>query len=589
MTIGDPTASTRPAHILLLCDDRRINPNTVLDHIAAFKRLSRHTVRTFNPLGLSRSVALELDQFDAVVIHYSIVLSDRYHMSADMRQKLRRYSGLKIQFIQDEYRWVDRSTAASRDAGIRVLFTVAGELAATQLYDRRLPGVRRVHTLTGYVPEELIARPSVDLERRPLDVGYRGRELPYWMGRLAQEKVRIGQRFSELASAYRLRCDIAWREPDRIYGLRWIDFLASCKATLGTESGASIADFDGGVEHAVRAYLRDHPGAEYDEVEAAVLDRCEGNVVVNVVSPRIFEAAALRTAMVMFPGEYSGVVSGGDHYIVLNKDFSNMSDVVRQLRDDRLVSEMTARAHRDLIESGRWSYKSFIDGFDAVVSQEIVGSVSHQRVASYRLAQIERAIRVPGVRVRLFRSAHAIARPVLRRTSIPAFTLQYESQVEKGLIALRLALRDPSMRSLLWLGGKSGAPIDRLLRELLEFAVLKRVALEPHPDSEGFAVRVIYEPEVKTLRFVSEPASAGVGESAGTEVPAEDLQVIEWDHRALGGLVHIEHPSLTIGVGTDGLERFAVLARIGQAHPEALARNLRPLLRTGHQQPAKVG
>ena len=581
----------RQARILLLCDDRPSNPNTVLDHIDAFKRLSQHSVRTFNPMAVSRSVALDLEQFDVVVIHYSIVLSDRYHMSADMRDKLRRYSGLKVQFIQDDYRWVDRSAAASRQAGITVLFTVAGEPAASKLYDPRLPGVRRVHTLTGYVPDGLADRPPVDLERRTIDVGYRGRDLPFWLGRLAQEKTLIGRRFAELATPYRLRCDIAWREPDRIYGSRWTDFVSSCRATLGTESGASIADFDGSVEEAVRGYLRAHPGAEFDEVEAAVLQPFEGNVVVNVVSPRIFEAAALRTAMVMFPGEYSGVVSPGDHYIVLNKDFSNLAEVIEKVRDDRFIGELTKRVHHDLIASGRWSYRSFIRQFDQVMSEEISGSLSRRPMATYRLAQIERTIRVPGPRVRFFRAVHALGKPLFRRGSTLAFTVQYGSQIEKAVIALRFALSDRAMRPLLWIGARSGLPMDRLLRELLELSVLKRVVLQPHADGQDFVVKAVYEPGSTSLRFVSTPAGSLAAGPPGAMPPArpvihtEDLKIVEWDHRALGGLVHIDRPALTIGIGSDGLERFTLLTAIARAHPEALDRNLRPLLESADRQP----
>ena len=243
---------TGQARILLLCDDRRGNANTILDHIDAFGRFSRHQVRNFNTKGMGRSLALDLDEFDVVVIHYSVVLSDPHYVSPHFRDKLRRFQGLKVEFIQDDYRWVDQATAAAQDIGLDVLFTIAPEPAAGQLYDARLPGVRRVETLTGYVPDSLIGRPMRPLRERALDVGSRARDLPFWYGRLSREKAWIGQRFLELAPKYGLRCDIAWQEHDRIYGERWVDFVSSCRATLGCESGASIADFDGSAERAVK-------------------------------------------------------------------------------------------------------------------------------------------------------------------------------------------------------------------------------------------------------------------------------------------------------------------------------------------------
>jgi hypothetical protein len=51
----------------------------------------------------------------------------------------------------------------------------------------------------------------------------------------------------------------------------------------------------------------------------------------------------------MFPGEYSGIVEPWRHYVPLEKDFSNMAEVAARLRDDRFVTELTERAHADLV------------------------------------------------------------------------------------------------------------------------------------------------------------------------------------------------------------------------------------------------
>src|SRR5205085_839423 len=82
----------------------------------------------------------------------------------------------------------------------------------------------------------------------------------------------------------------------------------SSRATLGTESGASIVDFDGMVQRRVEDYLVRKPEASYDEVEQAILAPHEANARIATASPRLFEAAALRTALVLFPGGYSVVV-----------------------------------------------------------------------------------------------------------------------------------------------------------------------------------------------------------------------------------------------------------------------------------------
>ena len=563
----------------MICDDRRGAPNTVLDHIDAFRRYSRHDIHTLNTRDMPRSIALDLDYFDVAVIHYSVVLSSLNYLSADFRDKLRRFRGLKVEFIQDDYRWIDRETAASRDIGINVLFTVAPEPAASQVYDERLPGVRRVLTLTGYVPENLVGRPIKPLGERTIDVGYRARDLPFWLGRLSREKVWIGQRFLERAPAYGLRCDIAWTEDQRIYGERWIEFVSSCRATLGCESGASIADFDGSVEQAVLTFMGAHPRATFEDVHEAVLRPYEGNVVMNIVSPRVFEAAALGTALVMFPGEYSGVVSPEKHYIVLEKDFSNMDDVVDKLRDDKLVSAMTARARHDLIESGRWGYRAFVDQFDQVVDADARTMRGPSIALRYRATQAERAMRVPPPTVRLAR----VASRLLHRDPSMRFSVEREGQLRKGLLAMRVGLADPDLRPLLRLGRRSGTSLDRLLREILELSLLRRAATGDLP-GQSFVVGIEFDPERRALSFVSAAAADRVPERITTAdsileaVRRRELTVIEWDHRPLGGQVRLDRPSMVVGIGLDGLETFSVLTEIGRSRPSALERALTPLL-----------
>jgi hypothetical protein len=575
---------TAKARILLLCDDRRGNANTILDHIDAFSRFSRHEVRTFNPKALNRSIALDLDEFDVVVIHYSVVLNDDHYVAAPLRDKLRRFRGLKMQFIQDDYRWVDRSTAASRDIGIQVLFTVVPEPAAGQVYDARLPNVRRVQTLTGYVPENLRERAVRPIAERPIDVGYRARDLPFWLGRLSREKAWIGQRFLELAPPYGLRCDIAWQEHDRIYGEQWIDFVASCRATLGCESGASIADFDGSIEQSVRAYLRAHPAAPYEVVHEALLKPYEGNVIMNVISPRVFEAASLGTALVLFPGEYSGVVSAGEHYIALEKDFSNMDEVVALLRDDSYLSALTARTRNELIKSGRWSFESFVKEFDAVVDEEAHTMRGHGVAPRWRLARAERSLRVPGIRVRLLRAGHSVWNRVAQHDPSMRFAIEYESQIQKGFFTLRTLMADREIRPLLRLGRRSGAPLDRLLREILELSLLRKAAEGGMLPDQTFTLSAEFDPARKAACFVSTPIGNGrVQDDRESQRIREamrkgELKVIEWDHRALGGRIRLDRPTMEVGIGFEGLENFTVLARIGVQNPAALERALAPAL-----------
>lgn len=380
--------------ILLLCDNNRSHANTLLDHIAAFTELSAHDICIFNPRFLKKNRLLDLDEFDVLIIHYSLLIINDIYLSPAFREKIKNYKGLKIQFIQDDYRWVDQIAAMIRFLGMHVLFTLYPTDQIARVWDAsRLPGVVSCSTLAGYIPDSLLTIESPPYETRPLDIGYRGRDLPYWLGEFAQEKAWIAKGVRDRADRYGLRCDIAWREEDRIYGKDWISFICSCKAMLGTESGTSITDFDGSVQKKTDEYLAQHPGADFFEVQREVLLPYENNLPIKVLSPRMFEAIALRTALILFPGDYSGILQPWVHYIPLERDFSNMKQVVEKLHDTPFMKGMVQHAYDDIVASGRYSYRAFIKHVDDVIFQHRMPFRKKRSVKPhYFLARIERLI-----------------------------------------------------------------------------------------------------------------------------------------------------------------------------------------------------
>ena len=158
-------------------------------------RLSRHRWRPLPILGGIPS-SVELNRFDVIVVHYTLVASREYFLSAQSRARLADCRALKAIFIQDEYRHVNASMAAMREMGIGVLFTCVPEGEIAKVYaEEALPGVRKVNVLTGCVPEGLLKRPAAPPSQRPMLVGYRSRRLPFWLGRFGHEKYMIGARF----------------------------------------------------------------------------------------------------------------------------------------------------------------------------------------------------------------------------------------------------------------------------------------------------------------------------------------------------------------------------------------------------------
>jgi len=339
---------------------------------------------------------LALERFDVLAIHYSTALGyyvDHY-ISPAARQRVRDFPGLKVAFIQDEYRMIDRVHEVLRFLGIDILFTCVPAPEIEKVYPAdKLPGLIKINNLTGYVPEALLSRPVAPIAERPIDVGYRTRRMPYWLGALGFEKSWIADQFAERARSSGFRLDISCDEADRLYGEKWTRFVASCKAMLGVESGASVFDFTGDLQKQVDAYIAAHPQASFEEVQTRFLLPHEGKIRLNQISPRCFEAAALRTAMVLFEGEYSGVLEPWRHYLPLKKDFSNFAEVLAALRDDAGLQRLVDRTFEEVARNPAHSYHTFIAQFDQVLEREIIArgkprAESPYATGAYRAALI---------------------------------------------------------------------------------------------------------------------------------------------------------------------------------------------------------
>ncbi len=370
---GNATVSiaVKPLEILLLCDYREDIAATVREHIDALTDNSRHRVRKVSILGELPS-RLDLNHFDVVVVHYSLVLCHSAYLSAAARASLSRFQGLKAIFIQDEYRFVDSTIAAMQATGIDVLFTCVPEEEIEKAYPSdRLPGVVKVNVLTGYVTKALLSKPVLSYSERPIDVGYRARKVPDWLGELGQEKYRIGQKFHEDSVADGLMIDISFREEDRLYGDDWIKFVANCKAMLGVESGASVFDFTGEIQRNVEDHKRREPGVAFEQLKELYFAGVEGKIRLNQISPRCFEAAALRTLLVMYEGEYSGRMTPWEHYVPLKKDHSNHAEVVAVLKDAARAQQIIEAAYREVACNPSNMFQALVDQFDEVLEKTL--------------------------------------------------------------------------------------------------------------------------------------------------------------------------------------------------------------------------
>ncbi len=344
-----------------------------LDYLTA---LQKHLQADVDFVHVTHGAIMDFDmaQYDAVFHSYCARLCFPGYVSSHYLAHLRRFRGLKVLAVQDEYDETDALKAAIRDLQFDVVLTCTPEEPRDYVYPAaEFPGVRFERVLTGYVSDDLVSAhgAGAPLRERPIVLGYRGRDIGGRYGRLGYEKYIIGVRMKEICTARGVRCDIAVDEQSRIYGSAWFDFVGACRAMLGSESGSNVFDFDGSIARTYQDMAKARGGAvSYEDFEPIVRAH-EEKIDMGQISPRVFECAVMRTPMVLFRGRYSDAILPDVHYIPLDKDFSNADHVLDRLSDIPALEAMAQRAYDHLVGSGEFSYRAFGARTGQIIREEI--------------------------------------------------------------------------------------------------------------------------------------------------------------------------------------------------------------------------
>jgi hypothetical protein len=316
---------------------------------------------------------------DLCILHTTFLSHARWNYDfEDYRRRFRWVAGLrcpKVALPQDEYDHAALMDEWLLELGATSVYSCFGPEQWETLYPSLTGGVTFHETLTGFIDEAAATELSVRLVphgKRPQDIVYRARNLPYWFGSHGQLKHRIAEVVSDRAGEFGLRTDISTRPEDTIYGSGWLDFLMSGRAVIGTESGSSVLDARGEIQRRISRLLADQPDLTFEEVDAQMPPGWD-SYAFFAISPRHLEAVITKTAQMLVDGRYSGVLEPERHYIPLRRDFSNLDQALERLQDVEAVEAMAERAYEDVYLSGQNNLGVLADQLYAEVG---VGSVT---------------------------------------------------------------------------------------------------------------------------------------------------------------------------------------------------------------------
>jgi len=304
-------------------------------------------------------------RFNLIVIHYSLLalkFNDPTRLMS-LGGEIKLLKGYKIAFPQDEYINSFYLNKFFREIRLDHLYTCLIEKKdIDSVYPYKDTGVSKISTvLTGYVNDKRLKPENkiISFEKRKIDIAYRARKNPYWLGIFSLNKWQIAEVFLKAKRNHQI-FDISTKTKDTITGKYWLDFIENSRYMIGVEGGASLNDPKGIIREKVEVYLRVNPSATFDQVSKLFFNKVDNNIKCYALSPRIFEAISVKTCLILMEGHYNGILIPNKHYIPLKKDYSNLVEILDNLDDFNKAKTISNNAYNDIVLSKIYNYKTFI-------------------------------------------------------------------------------------------------------------------------------------------------------------------------------------------------------------------------------------
>lgn len=337
--------------------------STVYDSIECFSKYGNNNYFLVPLIG--GDIYQDITTFDALIIHYScIAYPYRYHLpiSAISSLKIKDFKEIKIALVQDEQRAVLDRLKFLNEIEVSHVFSVANEDLHEILYSSQVRNFTVSTVLTGYVSEKhlALAKQNVALIDRKLDLLYRGRNLPSWMGKSAALKGQIQDIIAVNPRMQKYNVSASSTEKSRVYGEDWFKLLLKAKVSIITPSGSDFIDFDG-------KYLEN-----WVEKSNTNLDYCREPVEhkYQVISPRYFDSVAAGNYLAITPGQYSQIPIDGT-YSLVGHELEELPDVIEftKTAEGQKIVELSKSK---ILGNEKYHYKAYV----ALVEEKISSLIS---------------------------------------------------------------------------------------------------------------------------------------------------------------------------------------------------------------------
>jgi hypothetical protein len=380
------------AKVVMLClvlhsiDDPSKTRGTTLRHSRSLARYSPDMSVFYHHALDPVTDHLRRIEFDVIVLDATFLCHRWTRPQSEFEALRTKYRWLaetqacKLAFPQDDYDHGQLLDDWLSECGVNVIYSILPEHREL-IYRKCTHSAKVKFALCGYIDDEDVEHyRSVrkSFAERTIDVGYRVRDLPAQFGRFGRIKSTLGTAFVSAAQGRGLELDITVGEGGTLVGRQWSEFLGNCRFSLGSEGGSSVFDPVGLIKDRIDALRLENPGASEDDLVRMGLSEKDEQTTFAMATPRIFEIAMAASCPVLVKGRYLDLLAPDEHYIPVEKDFSNLEAVLDAMSDRARAERMANATAETLLSVPDLRYSRWVEGVLGDI-EELLRGIPRQR------------------------------------------------------------------------------------------------------------------------------------------------------------------------------------------------------------------
>jgi hypothetical protein len=364
-----------------------------IDGFTSYNGMSIKPMNVFNMLGKSQQNKIENAR--VIILHHSVT-ADTNDILKQLMAVLQARKGMLFAFVGNEVNLLSFSMSER----LALLKQIQPEYILTQLLQEAGEWLYQdcFQSQVLSIPHALntqVFKPVNDWEGRSTDLGVRSARYPIYVG--DNDRNDLLRYFLDNPMGFNLDIKLSNDEYTRFTRDEWAQFLNQIKMTLATEAGSFFLARDDQLRDHVRDALQAASSRhvitrvpafaktimnwvplrfrhkiklalghvvvsahDIDERDAhksqALIDKHYPKTLAcpvysKAISSRHFDAIGTKTLQIMFPGRYNDILHANEHYIALNRDFSNIDQVMSWLNHPHKAKKMVEEAYQHVLKN----------------------------------------------------------------------------------------------------------------------------------------------------------------------------------------------------------------------------------------------